>query len=56
VIKTVRMQRLGYVTRMLEKRNVYRIWVGEPWAPSLLCDDGKVTFPVPFTKNEKSCA
>jgi len=50
------MQWLGYVASMLEKRNAYRIWVGEPWSLILLGDDGNVTFPVPFTKNEKSCA
>jgi len=55
VIKAVRRQLLGNVTRVLEK-NAYRIWVGKPWSPILLCDYGKVTFPVPFTKNEKSCA
>jgi hypothetical protein len=50
------MQGLGYVTRMLEKGNAYRIRVGKPWSLILLCDGGKVSFPVSFTKNEKSCA
>jgi hypothetical protein len=49
------MQWLGYVTRMLEKGNAYRIWVGKHWSPILLCGGGKVSFPVSFTKNEKSC-
>jgi hypothetical protein len=42
------MQWLGYVTRMLEKRNAYRILVEKTWSLILLCGDGKVTFLVPI--------
>jgi len=39
-----------------EEKCLQNLGEGEPWSPILLCDDGKVTFPVPFIKNEKSCA